>query len=150
MVALTETKEEHFLAVKMVTSYLQWLHFRPLWDYHVEKSNSWLGQESGTQADVLSTYIVDEVKPSKTWRVSKARKSKNGILNLPNIQGRGRAKEYWGPVQAEGGELQKPRRKRQWWDNSGHWQNRLIFRVCLEVQDVLRSSIPERATVCRM
>lgn len=87
MVALTETKEEHFLAVKMVKSYLQRLHFRHLWDYQVEKSNSWLGQESGTQADVLSTYTVDEVKPSKTWRVSKARKSKNGILNLPNIQG---------------------------------------------------------------
>ena len=98
-------EEEHLLVVKTVKSYLQLLHFRRLWDYQVEKSNGWLGQESGTQADVLSTYTVDEVKSSKTWRVSKVRKTKNGILNFPNVQGRGRAKEDWGPVLEEGGEL---------------------------------------------
>lgn len=40
MVALIETEEEHLLGVKIVKSYLQWLHFRSLWDYQVEKSNS--------------------------------------------------------------------------------------------------------------
>ena len=57
----------------------------------------------------MSAYTVDEVKSSKTWRVSKVRKTKNGILNFPNVQGRGRAEEDRGPVLEEGGELSEAR-----------------------------------------
>lgn len=73
MVALIETEEEeHFLVVKIIHLYIAMATFK----VQVEKSNRCLGQESGTQPgyiDILSTYMVVEVKPPRGDNVESQR-----------------------------------------------------------------------------